>query len=100
MSNLLNYVKLLEPSATQHELHRKLYCMILAKWIGKEAYSDKDYYYTRMDADVFEYSFKPDSKEKKVIRRKLAVYEAHNSIEKIPPHVRKVAAEARKADRR
>jgi hypothetical protein len=99
-ANLLTYVKLTEPKVTKSELHRKLYCMILAKWIGKEAYNDKDYYFTRMDVDVFDYSFKPDATDKKPVRRKLAVYHAHELVEKLPPHVRKLAADARKAKTR
>lgn len=96
-ANLLNYIILIEPDTNSSELNRKLYCMMLAKWIGKECYSGKDYYYTRTDIDVFDYSFKPEVNDKKVVRRKLAVYLAHNAVEKLPPHVRKVAADARKA---
>ncbi len=70
--------------------------MILAKWIGKEAYLDKDYYYTKTDNDVFEYAFQPEAKNNKAVLRKLAVYQAHESIEKIPPHVRKIAVDARR----
>ena len=99
-ATLLRYVTIIEPSVTQSELHRKLYCMILAKWIGKAAYSDKDYYFTLMDVDVFDYSFKPDAKDNKPVRRKLEVFKAHDSAEKLPPHVRKTATEARKAKTR
>jgi hypothetical protein len=74
--------------------------MLLAKWISKEAYSDKDYYYTRTDSDVFEYAFQPGAKDNKAVLRKLAVYQAHDSIEKIPPHVRKIAVAARRATTR
>ncbi|CAJ0882677.1 hypothetical protein AMST5_03359 [freshwater sediment metagenome] len=96
-ANLLNYIKLIEPDVTQSELHRKLYCMMLAKWIGKEAYSDKDYYFTRIDLDVFDYSFLPNVSDNKPVRRKLDVFQAHQSVERLPTHVRKIAAEARKA---
>jgi hypothetical protein len=99
-TNILSYIRQIEPTVTQSELNRKLYCMILAKWIGREAYSDKDYYFTRMDVDVFEYHFKPNARDKKVLRRKLAVYQAHELIEKLPQHVRKIAANARKANTR
>ena len=71
---------LIEPTITKSELHRKLYCMILAKWIGKEAYLDKDYYYTKTDNDVFEYAFQPEAKNNKAVLRKLAVYQAHELI--------------------
>jgi hypothetical protein len=74
--------------------------MILAKWIGKEAYSHKDYYYTCTDIDVFEYAFQPGAKDNKAVLRKLAVYQAHDSIERIPSHVRKIAATARRVTTR
>jgi hypothetical protein len=96
-ANLLKYVTFIEPDITQPELHRKLYCMIIAKWIGKESYSDKDYYCTKTDNDVFKYAFQRGTKDNKGVLRILAVYQAHESIEKIPPHVKKVAVDARKA---
>jgi hypothetical protein len=96
-ANLLKYINLIEPDTDQSELHRKIYCMILAKWIGKEAYSDKDYYYTRTDIDVFKYAFQPGAKDNKPALRKLAVYQAHDSIEKIPLHIRQIVAAVRKA---
>ena len=75
--------------------------MVLAKWIGKEAYSGKDYYFTRMDVDVFDYSFRPDAKDKKAVRRKLAIFQAHKRVEDLPHHVRKITRfDARKAKTR
>jgi hypothetical protein len=53
-----------------------------------------------MDVDVFDYSFRLDATDKKPVLRKLAVYQAHQSVENLPPYVRKVAADARKAKTR
>ena len=92
---LMRYVNLIDPAATQADIRNKLFCMRLAKWVGKESYSSQDYYYSALDVDPFEYSFKPGVADKDRTRRKLEVFKAHLAAERIPLHVRKVATRAR-----
>jgi hypothetical protein len=47
------------PDTIQEDIRNKLYCMMLAGWIKKYAYSGKDYYYVTGSEDPFKYSWTP-----------------------------------------
>jgi hypothetical protein len=70
----------------------KLYCLVIAGWLKKFAYSHKDYYYATVDTDPFDYSYKPGVRVKDSLRRKLAIREAMQNIERVPPFVLNKAA--------
>lgn len=94
---LYGCVKSIEPSALDHEIRNKIYCMQLAQWVGMEAYSGKDYFYAMHDEEPFSYKYKDGTSDTSYDRRKLAVQEGLRKAENLPLHIRKVAAAARVA---
>ncbi|RDV03228.1 hypothetical protein DXH78_00650 [Undibacter mobilis] len=94
-TNIFEYVQSLDSSVTKEDVVNKLYCMKLAGWVGKVAYSGKDYLYTLHDVDPFDYSFKSDVTDKDSVRRKLFVAKALRSLESVPRHVLEMATKAR-----
>lgn len=95
VKHLCSYVKLIIPDATDEEISNKIYCMKIAGWLERIAYSGKDYVYTKHDVDPFDYSFKPTVSDRDSVRRKIAVTMALRQAEALPKHVRSVAAAAR-----
>lgn len=83
------------PKITKNEIRNKLYCLELAKWIKRESYSGKDYFYTLYDDDPFDYSYNDGVAETSAVRRKLAVTNGLKKAENIPKYIWKNAASAR-----
>jgi hypothetical protein len=95
VKHLCSYVRLIVPDATDEEISNKVYCMKIAGWLERIAYSGKDYVYAKHDVDPLDYSFKPNVSNRDSVRRKIAVTTALRKAEAVPKHVRTVAAEAR-----
>ena len=89
-------VKLLLPKATHSEIHRKLYCMILAGWVQRYSYSSRDYYYVTRDEDPLAYSYTAEATEKDTLRRKIDIAHAARDIERVPIAVVRIATDGRK----
>jgi hypothetical protein len=95
-SVLKDCVLSLLPDARADDIFNKLYCLVIAGWLKKFAYSHKDYYYATVDIDPFDYRFKPGVGVRDSLRRKLAIREAMKDIELVPPYVLNKAAGDRK----
>jgi hypothetical protein len=87
-SALFDCVASLVPDVTNKDLRNKLYCMQLSGWITSELYSNKEYFYTCNDLDVFGYSFKDGVSDRDSARRKADVAAALLNAERPPKHVR------------
>lgn len=94
-SSLYNSIRILVPAVTDIDLRNKIFCMQLAGWIAVESYSGKDYLYTCHDVDPFVYKFDDAVSERDTVRRKIEVTQALAAAEKVPKHVRSVAANRR-----
>lgn len=92
---LFGHLQGLYPTLDVREFRNRLFCMELAGWIGKVAYSGKDYYYVKDDADPFHYAFREGVVEKDSIRRKLTVAESLRAAEHLPKQVIRTVAEKR-----
>ncbi len=97
ITQLRSYVQLIAPDVTDEAIKNKLYCMQLAGWIERRAYSNKDYFWTLHDTDPFDYDFKPEVVERVSDRRNLAVRNALRKAETVPAHIRSEASSARVA---
>lgn len=97
---LHRYLTYIIPQISEEEMRNKIYCMQLARWVGMEAYSNKDYFYSLYDDDPFDYKFRPGTKERVAIRRKLPVTTALRKAEKVPKHVIDLAIQSRSAGRK
>jgi hypothetical protein len=95
-TTLYKSVIALLPSARQHDIKNKLYCMQLVGWIKKIPYSGKDYYSTTIDEDPFNYSFRSGPLVRDSIRRKTDIARAMKSIEDLPKAVLTAAAAGRR----
>ncbi|AKI02271.1 hypothetical protein IMCC20628_03585 [Hoeflea sp. IMCC20628] len=82
------------PKANKNDIRNKLYCLQIARWIKRESYSGKDYFYTLVDGDPFDYSYN-EGVDNSTIRRKLAVANGLKNAENIPKYILKEAATAR-----
>jgi hypothetical protein len=91
-SVLRDCVLSLLPDAHPDDIANKLYCLVIAGWLKKFAYSHKDYYYATVDTDPFDYSYKPGVRVRDSLRRKLAIREGMKGIEEVPPYVLNKAA--------
>ena len=80
------------PDARADDIFNKLYCLVIAGWLKKFAYSNKDYCYATVDIDPFDYHYRPGVHVKDSLRRKLAIREAMKDIERVPPYVLNKAA--------
>jgi hypothetical protein len=96
VSDLYSYVTSLIPKIATSEIRNKLYCMELAGWIYRSAYSGKDYFYVLHEHDPFDYAFLPTVADRDSVRRKFIVAEALSKLNAVPGHVRKSASEARR----
>jgi hypothetical protein len=94
---LQDCIRLLVPGITDTEIRNKIFCMQLAKWIGRLSYSGKDYFFALVDDEPFDYSYKSGVNETLTVRRKMVVHEALRKTEIIPKYVLKQAASARVA---
>jgi hypothetical protein len=92
---LERYVRLLIPAASEKETRNKIFCMQIAGWIEKIAYSGKDYYCTKYDEDPFHYAFKKGVANTDSFRRKMDLRLALEAAEALPKHVRNKATEIR-----
>lgn len=93
---LYTYVDSIFSGISDEEKQNKLYCMQLAGWIERKAYSGKDYFFVRFSHDPFDYAFKAGVVEKDSARRKFAVAAALSKINIVPQHVKDIAHEARR----
>lgn len=85
------------PGATTSEIHKKLYCMMLAGWVHLLPYAGKDYYYVTLDEDPFAYSYIANARERDTLRRKTDISLAVRALESIPSAVIRAATVGRKA---
>lgn len=95
IKNLCKYVQSIIPTVTEEEINNKVYCMKIAGWIERIAYSKNDYVYALHDTDPFDYSFKPHIADRDSVRRKFSVSSALKKSEGVPRHVSTIAAQAR-----
>lgn len=58
LQKLYDTVKIIRPDATDIDIKAKLFCLLVAKWVGEEPYSGKHYYYYRFEKDPFVYRFR------------------------------------------
>lgn len=58
LQKLYDTVKLIKSDATDNDIKAKLFCLLVAKWVGEEPYSGKRYYYYRFEKDPFVYRFR------------------------------------------
>ena len=89
-------VKIL-PSITLSGLKDCLYCLRLVGWIGRETYSNKDYYFSLSSVDPVSYSYPKSTVTRDMLSRIRVVRNEFGEKETIPKHIRGVVKSQREA---
>lgn len=87
--NVLHWaVSKLDPNISLSQLKNCLYCLRLVGWVGREAYSNKDYYFALSSSDPVSYNYpKANPAGRNMFARQLAIRKEFEAREKIPKHV-------------
>lgn len=72
-AKLLETIRKVHGDLTANSLRRKLYSLMVAKWVAMVPYGGQDYYYLPVQDDPFQYGFIDGTIEKDPVRRVLAV---------------------------
>lgn len=97
LKSILKIAEEIVPNIKQTEIKNKIYCMMIAGWVGSKTYSNKTYFYAQYDKDPFDYAFKSGVTDTDSPRRKLEVSQALIAAEDAPELVRKFAFNERKS---
>ncbi len=88
------------PGTSATQIRNHLFCLKLAGWIDRTAYSGRDYWHALHAQDAFEYAFLAGVHDRDTVRRRIAVTTSFRRHEVVPRHVLTSAAAARRQPRR
>lgn len=91
-------VSKLDPEISLVQLKNCLYCLKIVGWVGKETYSNKDYYFALSSADPVSYNYPKGSVAgRNMFARQLLIRKEFEGREKIPKHISGVVKARREA---
>lgn len=85
------------PDITPHQIKNCLYCLKLVGWIGRETYSNKDFYFALSSSDPITYNIPRGVAARDMLSRKLIIRKEFEAKETIPRHIKNVVAAKRSA---
>jgi hypothetical protein len=91
-------VNKIDPSINTNQLKDCLYCLRIVGWIGKETYSNKDYYFALSSVDPVSYNYPRNNPAgRNMLARQMAIKDEFRVREKIPKHISNVVKNRREA---
>jgi hypothetical protein len=91
-------VNKIDPSVSLSQLKNCLYCLRIVGWIGKEAYSNKDYYFALSSVDPVSYNYpRASSAGRNMLSRQMKIRNEFRVRERIPKHISNVVKARREA---
>lgn len=94
-NTLYDAVNRIYPNISHDDIRNKIFCMKVAGWLDKISYSNKEYYFCKIDTDIFDYAYLPTAKSKDSLRRKTDIRQIFKDADKPPAAVYKRALDAR-----